>query len=346
MQCSLEFLTPTVPGYLHIHSSQLPDAPPLSNVSPAWVDVGLVATPLDLVNMELLHHYTSSTCLDLGTLRNTQVWQVEIPRLALSHAFVMHGILAISAVHLATLQRQRRTELAQRAAMAEHMALTSLNELVSASQGKDIHSVFAFAGFLPPYLLAQSQWLDVPKGRIPSQNDGRPHWFLMLRGLVGLLSRNWADLTKGPFRPLLIRTATPIDRSRNPDDDHLSAIYPLLQAKVSASSEVKDILNTCRVALDELRRVAALPYSPCKTLGHTAVLWIWPGAVSDCFVQLIYERRPEALVILAHYCVLLKKLNSCWYLEGVGDAMLSTIEKLLGAKWKPHITWALKQPNY
>jgi hypothetical protein len=71
---------------------------------------------------------------------------------------------------------------------------------------------------------------------------------------------------------------------------------------------------------------------------------VWPGTVSQRFVELMDERRPEALVLLAHYCVLLKKVNSSWWLQGVGERLLMAIDRELGSEWRPWIEWALEHP--
>ena len=61
-------------------------------------------------------------------------------------------------------------------------------------------------------------------------------------------------------------------------------------------------------------------------------------------MKLVYERRPEALVVLAMYCVLLKQADWVWFLRGVGVKMLVAIEEELDTDWKPWIQWALEQP--
>ncbi|KAF2249380.1 hypothetical protein BU26DRAFT_317700 [Trematosphaeria pertusa] len=346
LQCGLAFLTPIKPEDRLLE----PRAISISfqcqpGTSPLSLGVDIASPPLDLESMELLHHYTSVAFLTIGPCRNMHIWQIEIPRLALSHDFLMRGLLALSAVHLATLQPHRSLQLRRRAATAELTALPSFREHTSTTKSENIHAVFAFAGFLPPYLLAQSGWLDAPRGRIPSLDDDRPHWFLFIRGLTGLLARSLPEIAKGPFGPTLTRTVAPVDCSRNPEDSHLAEVYPLLQPTASSTPTDKEALSVCRGAIDELRRVAALPYSPCRTLEARAMAYIWPGSVSHDFVNLLHSRRPEALVILAHYCVLLKQLNWCWYLRGVGDAMLGAIDHELGDRWRHWITWALDYPT-
>lgn len=76
-----------------------------------------------------------------------------------------------------------------------------------------------------------------------------------------------------------------------------------------------------------------------------APAYIWPGSVSQEYVQLVHERRPQTLVILADYCVKLKKINACWYLRGVGENLFAAIDEELGDQWKPWIQWAMSYPS-
>ncbi|KAF2973193.1 hypothetical protein GQX73_g327 [Xylaria multiplex] len=56
-------------------------------------------------HMELLHHYTVSTALTLSSNAQVrEVWQDRVPRLALHTDYVLHALLAVSALHLARLR--------------------------------------------------------------------------------------------------------------------------------------------------------------------------------------------------------------------------------------------------
>jgi hypothetical protein len=67
--------------------------------------------------------------------------------------------------------------------------------------------------------------------------------------------------------------------------------------------------------------------------------------VPDAYLRALTRRRPEALIILAHYCVFVKRLDWVWYFRGAGSALLASIESELGPVWRPWIAWALERPN-
>ncbi len=219
------------------------------------LDLRLRSSPLDSRSLELLHHYTSVACFSFAEPRNIHVCQVDIPQMALRYEFIMYGILAVAALHLSTLQTARKTELLQAAMRLENVAIPSFRRLLSSKKSENIHAVFAFAGFVVPYMLAMSGSHD-SSNCIPSLDNKHPHWFHSLRGLIMLLVRTQDDLAQGPLSPLLTKCA-PTDYGRNPEDIHFVRIQKLLQStKLSSGSDEKD-LAACMGALHGLSKLDA-----------------------------------------------------------------------------------------
>lgn len=319
MKCSLEFLTPMS----HIR----PEPSPF---------------PFDSKTNELLHHYTSTLYLSLADNKTPTVWRVAMPRMGLAHPFLLHGIQAISALHLATLIPQRRNELQALAVVQETAGLPSFRETMSNPTPEAINAVFAFAGAIVYYLMACPESFaghSVDKCRIPSKNDEHPHWFISMRGLMGLLKDHWADLKTGPFRELLdaLPPSTKFTMGSTGDDQLVS-----LEAMFTSDDNAR--ADICRQALQELRIVSALSYWPSGIRSIKSSIHMWAGRISQDFVELIYQRDPRALVILAHYCVLLKRNNHVWYLQGLGPRLLENIKEELGKEWIPWIQWPLDFP--
>jgi hypothetical protein len=306
-------------------------------------DLALWPFSLDTKSYELLHHYLQEGCLGLRTVRSTYLWDVSIPQLALKHDFLMQGLLAVSALHLSTLQPHRAKELRRQAAIAEHLALPKFRSLVSQNHPQNIHAVFAFAGFVVPYTIARFGAVDAPLGRLPGVEDEHPHWFHALIGVMELLRGNWTELEKGPFGSSMAAKIE-VDHKWNPDDDHFGEVDQILRPTELSSAEDKKDLAICKMAMNALRDYAAVPYCPCGTMNKMTAVFLWPGWLPKPFLPLLYKRRPEALVILAHYCVLLKHVDSCWYMKGVGNSMLKEINSVLSEEWRARIRWALKQP--
>ena len=179
--------------------------------------------------------------------------------------------------------------------------------------------------------------------RLPSRDDPHPHWFFALRGVLSLLAQNWMVLKQGPFGPLLDHRID-IETSDNPNDPELHKLKALFAPSAVTSSSLSD-REICIEAYVELRRAFTLPYVRRRSwLDAKTAVYVWPGIVSEEFINLLFERKPETLILLAYYCVLLKYVDSCWYFKGLGVALLKAIENELSEEWRPWIAWAIKQP--
>lgn len=300
----------------------------------------LLPSPFDSQTNELLHHYTSTLYLSLADNRTPTVWRVAMPQMGLAHPFLLSGIQAISALHLATLVPERKNEFYSRALAQEAAALPSFRESMKNPNTGTINAVFAFVGSVVYYLMAAPEdfgGLNVDRCRIPSRNDEHPHWFISMRALMGLLVDNWDDLKKGPFRVLL--DTLPPDSSftlNTIGDDQLVRLEGMLN-----TDEASEI---CRRALLELRIVSALSYWSTGIRSIKSSIHMWSGRISQEFVELIYDRDPRALVIFAHYCVMLKRNDHVWYLKGLGTRLLENIKQALPGEWQPWIQWPLDFP--
>lgn len=187
-------------------------------------------------------------------------------------------------------------------------------------------------------------WTSATIARLPTRGDPNPHWFLALGGLIPLLGANYDILKQGPFGPVLLDRQEIPDLSVNPSDHQLASLSTLFREDAITTSSPA-ALAACRDALISLRRVFCLPYTENKSwLNIKSGVYIWPGVVSQDFLESLFDRIPEALILLAHYCVLVKNLNSCWYFRGLGVGLLERIEEELAMEWWPWIEWAKEQP--
>jgi len=338
LQCSIVFLTPSIHPSMSFQKPKRtrPEGQNLTNRPSTCSPQCFQPAFMDTDSLELLHHYTSATCLILSRSSYIDIWQVAIPRMALKHDFLMHGILALSALHLSRIQPSRARKLTVLASAHEQLALPSFRKQMSQNFSDDTcHAVFSFSGFVIPYILASESSFEASASRIPGLEDGSPHWFHAIRGLMFLLAGNWSTLAQGPYAPFLVTTSATISYANNPDDG-LAEVQQL----ISSYDDFSDAQETiaCQIALDELRRLLLLRYPP------KAAFLVWPGAVPTDYVRLLHHQHPIALIILAHYCVLIKKIETVWYLRGLGQSLLSSIHEVLSQRWRPWLEWPMKQP--
>ncbi|KAK1701145.1 Upc2 protein [Colletotrichum godetiae] len=65
----------------------------------------------------------------------------------------------------------------------------------------------------------------------------------------------------------------------------------------------------------------------------------WSIRVPTEYVSLLDQRRPEALVVLAYWGVLLHKARECWAFGGAGRTLVRSIAAHLGSYWGELLAW-------
>ncbi|KAL2176086.1 uncharacterized protein P884DRAFT_204133, partial [Thermothelomyces heterothallicus CBS 202.75] len=63
--------------------------------------------------------------------------------------------------------------------------------------------------------------------------------------------------------------------------------------------------------------------------------------VPQKFTDLLSQRRPEAIAIMAHWALLLHHTRALWHVADSGTHLLRSIADFLGPSWKPWLSWPL-----
>ncbi|KAK7458379.1 hypothetical protein CaCOL14_006812 [Colletotrichum acutatum] len=69
------------------------------------------------------------------------------------------------------------------------------------------------------------------------------------------------------------------------------------------------------------------------------VIQEWPVRVSQEYIRLLQQRRPEALVLLSYYAVLLHWAKDYWAVGGSGEFLIKATSDHLGTYWKEWLEW-------
>jgi len=71
-------------------------------------------------------------------------------------------------------------------------------------------------------------------------------------------------------------------------------------------------------------------------------LALFPTLIGKNFIQLVIERRPRALVVLAHYFALLKDFSDIWWIGDTGIREVRGIQSVLSEDWLDLMIWPLQ----
>src|SRR5882724_2356485 len=72
----------------------------------------------------------------------------------------------------------------------------------------------------------------------------------------------------------------------------------------------------------------------------------WSISVGQEYVELLGSRQTMALVILAHYAVILKDVRGSWWAKWWGNQLIQEVYQVLNGDWKSLIVWPMDQEQF
>lgn len=314
--------------------------------------VSEISLPPDFSDLALFNHFMQSTYRDLGHGEaSRKLWHVSIPELSNDHDFLRHGILACSALHLAHLQPDNRRRYQMSAACHQARALPQFRAAVANPTRENCNAILAFSQLLIVHCFASEQAdedLLLVKGK---QDSGLPDWLQIVRSSCVMFSAVWSYMQAGILSSLIEEgiqeeEALSIIPENPTHAERLKKLLTLplfgkspLVSLATAETDVKltwyssALLSLCRAFV----RATAAKERGAFTM-WTAVN-IWPARISMEYLDLLAAREPAALVLLAHYCVLLEPLEQAWYMSGFRKRLLSRIYWQLEEEWRVWLEW-------
>ena len=296
---------------------------------------------LDMPALSLLHHYITHTSMSLFSQTHLhQLFQRIIPSYATEHAFLMHGLLAISSLHLAIndpSQRTLHTDVARgHQTKALQTYLPSLDHLTPSN----CHAIFAFSCLTVLQTFAYQQF--APRGE---SLNAALQIMAFSRGLraIYVISQTWmlgGDLCE------TLQMDDLEDVPISADVDHALrrlATYNNTVYAHTADDKAEVGKKAYAHAIDRLRHVFG-----SRGREGRFNLMLWPVVVQEQFVEMAKNGDSFALVLLAHYGVLLDLAFQGWWSESFGKRLVEDIRDKLGGvghgnRWSELLEWPLKR---
>lgn len=280
-----------------------------------------------------MHKFSTETFMSLCSSNSEHyVWQIAIPRLALQYDFLMNGILALGALHIAATIEPPASLVYIDTALQYHnltfapyrAAVDSINPLnCEAALAQSI--ITTVIGIALPRVTAA-------RGENSSITENIVVVFELLQGVkkIHRIGESWIKLElfsrrKNHWDPGSVSldsdTRAALERLGTLNDETLASIDPI-QHQVNKDAIVYLRHFSIRVA-DSV--------DPANVLA-------WLAMIDKEFVDNVRRRQPLALLILMHWGVLLGELDGQhWWARDSGRALIS---ELLDALHPGDMEWA------
>lgn len=294
---------------------------------------------LNIRDMELLLHWCSSTYVTMAHTKEAEdVFQFVLPTEGLTYPFVLHGVLALSALHIArTESRSNRSSYFSIALEHQNRALALFRPKVLSLDGENSQIVFVFSGILFQLAFAMSPCYPLAETYDPIRD--LLQGFDLCRGLREVIGLSWPRVKEGRISDVLLRVD---DNKRWPLSDVIQEAFSnLKRLNNNRGKEISTHDTDCYAsAIDYLIDLMEIYQDKPR---RVELALRWPFELTDKYVDLLRGHDSMALIILAHYCLILHHSRHRWWMEGWSLHLARSIWNLLDEYWRPSAIWVLRE---
>ncbi|EXJ89666.1 hypothetical protein A1O3_02733 [Capronia epimyces CBS 606.96] len=308
---------------------------PLPSAEQAIVEIQL--TDIEREQLQLMHHYTVHTSKSIAEVtiledQDQSLWNQWAIELAFKNDFLLHGLLSLSALHLALggSSPQKHTVAAIR---HQHLAVSLFRPYLSQLAVDNYDAVFAFSYVVAFYSFGIQR---------TSESDINPiaklHQVLSLvRGISTFFKSDLESLGRSRWSGLSFILRHPF--TRNLPEEMETMLSDLRQrTSRTTSGSVRGPMYIA--AIEALK--ASLTFAITYPSAQSSVT-LFSVMVPAEFWAMATTGEPLALAILANYAVTLYWLRDNIWMRGWGKEIVATVRQALPLEWHQCIAWAIQQ---
>ncbi|KAK3320971.1 hypothetical protein B0T19DRAFT_444770 [Cercophora scortea] len=323
------------------HSPEsLSDGQVVNYERPGAIKLQIVREPLYVpsgrseADMKLLYLYTTTTYKSFSTYKSLSpdrpmgyqidyALRVKTVEHAFSSPFLMDCILGLSAMHMDHLGHRDVNVPATRAHAYRARAFQGYRKAIEDADPATFPALLVCSLLLCPLASQMFRGEDARKLYVID-------WIIVWRGISLIMSMIELPLleTSG-IGPLFCRPLVNMkDAALHIPSNLLNMIASIKEGEID-HPEVEVYHESLRYLGSIYHELLTKGFNPLLNLRIITFFTFLPPR----FIQLAQNRRPYALVIIAHHLVFTKIIKTVWWVENVGDKGIQDISEFLGPKW-------------
>lgn len=290
-----------------------------------------------------MRHYSTDTAqANLRVRAEVQaLWRDYIPAQAMKHDFLMHGLLALAALHLAYCKPDAKVRYLRLCDKHQAVAVKRFRAILSSDLDPEMADVlFALASIMTSLSLGRS-CVHNEVGMIDM--DAMTEQFFLTRGIRDIIMALYTHITEGPMAHIFMHT---------PWIDDPSIELPPVVVNYFESIRVMlrdygldpEAQEHCENALSELEKIY-------RNIKHFAVaenidvaqVMRWLVAVDTGYCRLVQVKIQPALVILAFFAAAFTAARLSWNNRNFPEYILRGIALELDDGMQHWLEWPRKQ---
>ncbi|CZR52466.1 uncharacterized protein PAC_02343 [Phialocephala subalpina] len=293
-------------------------------------------------DLELLHHFSTITYTTLSDRHDLrEMWRIQIPKMALKQRFMMHSLFSVTALHIAcSAPLESQSSYIDRAIRHHNIALRHLSAELHNITRENGASLFICATLIVVFSLnlAFSRPHQEPTGTVEEILG----IFRLLRGVRLVLAGMWEWARESEIAPMFVDRD--IDHTISLPGDVTAALCLLEERNRHLSKPASDTeaYNMAIQGLKDSFKVISSSNDPGTRLNRDDGMVLgWPITCNQEYIALLGSRQPLALVILAHYAVILHEMRDSWWVREWGSQLIHDVHQIVGDYWQDLMDWPI-----
>lgn len=328
-----------------------------------------------LDDMCLLHHFTNCTSKTLSDRPEAhRTWAKTVVQIAFAHSFLLQGILALAALHMAGSKAGEKERLSILAASKQDAALKDFRSQLGSITPQICDAIFAFSFLAEFYIPASAGTVINPAATFMEDNffNAIVYWLRLHQGTSDIYKSKGHRIRNGPVAPLLWsdvlgKKCHSPTRKANIGDFKTHQLHNLARLwetdTASTTSEFHEnqinsraldiLVEAFGLVLEDSKAITgnnllknaelSKDQSPqrAKSSNYLSLSFGWLFEIPFGFVELLEQRRPAALIIFAHFSLLFHNVPKFWWNEPIPAKIIKAIVAVLPREYHRWIEWPI-----
>ncbi|KAJ5507371.1 hypothetical protein N7527_009514 [Penicillium freii] len=286
--------------------------------------------PVNMLHVELVYNLSSET---MKAFNNSNIPFQDILRYGVGAPYLMNELLSLSSLHLSIVRPGQRDFYRHNSTQLQSYALNSFNSSSSQINDENCVAIFLFAGILGLHMLCET--LVYPDNDFESFLDQFVQYVVLHYGVRTVAGGGrWQLLQQTALKPMLDLGA------RIPsENESLGPVCHVLLDRIKGLGSNETTIKTYEQTIQALQSVITVIDSQVPGTNSSTILIAWPILVPREYIDLVAQRKCEALVILAYFGALVDTHKHLWVFCDGGKYLVDSVTQYLGPQWEEWLHW-------
>ncbi|CAG8111578.1 unnamed protein product [Penicillium olsonii] len=291
--------------------------------------------PVNMLHVEFTHNLCSEEMIKaLGSPDTSNVISFQdFMDYGINAPYLINELLSLSALHLSIIRPEKRNFYQQHSTQLQNHALNYFNASSSHITDQNTAPIFLFAATLGMHKLCET--LVCRDNDFEAFLDRFVQYAVLHHGVRVIAGQGrWELLHQTKLKPLL-----ELGKRIPSLDSRLGPVCQELLDRIQGVGLDDSVVRIYRQAVQAVQSAMTVIEQRVPGGNNVDIIVAWPVLVPREYIDLISERKGEALVIFAFFGALVHTHSHIWLFGDGGEYLVRSISQYLGLQWDEWLRW-------